>query len=450
VTQKKLILLCASLAVPALLILIRPLGIDRNQSIVLAGLSAVIFWWTTGVVDKTLASCILLAMFFLFGNTPARTVLQFPLSENFILIVLSFLFSQGISNSGLAEKLLQPLLSRWAYTPARLALSIAALALLLVFIIPQPFARVIILALLYTKYLDKVSVNDRAKEAALFGVYALSVFINMLFIRGDIILNNALLSMGNIEMSESAWAIHMALPSLFFAGGAIILYLFLFRRELAEYRPTRSPDGRVEPLSAREKKQLILITGIIMLWATEALHGLQGTTIVLFGTLTMFPAGLLGLPDLKSVNLKLLIFLTAAFSIGGAMKGSGAADVLFSRIASVFPTEFSPAYIAALLLASSSLHMILGSNITTMSVLIPGMTSIGANVIPREVLLFIIYIAICGHFILPFHNVIILLGEGKGHYSGKTALRFGAGLTVLMVLSIFSLYLGWWKIAGIL
>jgi len=48
-------------------------------------------------------------------------VLTFPRSENFLMIVLAFLFSQGIANSGLAERLLQPLLLRFAKTLGRLS-----------------------------------------------------------------------------------------------------------------------------------------------------------------------------------------------------------------------------------------------------------------------------------------------------------------------------------------
>ena len=42
----------------------------------------------------------LLGTFAVFGSAPLQVVLSFPLSETFVLIVLSYLLSQGIENSG--------------------------------------------------------------------------------------------------------------------------------------------------------------------------------------------------------------------------------------------------------------------------------------------------------------------------------------------------------------
>lgn len=106
--------------IPALLILVfRPLGFSLQQSGILSALVLTILWWVTGAVERTIASVFLLAVFLLASGAPAATVFSFPLSENFIMIAVSFLFSQGISNSGLPGKLLQPLLNRFARSPLR-------------------------------------------------------------------------------------------------------------------------------------------------------------------------------------------------------------------------------------------------------------------------------------------------------------------------------------------
>ncbi len=93
------------------------------------------------------------------------------------------------------------------------------------------------------------------------------------------------------------------------------------------------------------------------------------------------------------------------------------------------------------LVSAVLLHTVLGSNITTMSVAVPGLMSIGAGVAPAEALLFFIYIGVCSQFLLPFHHVILLLGEGKGYYSAKELLRLGIGHTFLMVAAALLLYL---------
>lgn len=94
--------------------------------------------------------------------------------------------------------------------------------------------------------------------------------------------------------------------------------------------------------------------------------------------------------------------------------------------------------------------MVLGSNVTTMSVVVPGLMTIGAGVAPPLILLFLIYIAICGHFILPFHHVMLLLGEGKGYYGTSHMVRLGIPLTVLILLCAILVYMGWWQLLGLL
>ena len=116
----------------------------------------------------------------------------------------------------------------------------------------------------------------------------------------------------------------------------------------------------------------------------------------------------------------------------------------------LFPSSFSWRYAVVVLLTAMLLHMVLGSNVTTMSVVVPGLMTIGAGVAPPVPLLLLIYIAVCGHFLLPFHHVVLLLGEGKGYYGSKHLARFGIPLTALMFLSALLLYMGWWSALSLL
>ena len=454
---KKSLLILFTLLPPLILLLLRPFGMDGRQSAILAALILTILWWVSGAVERTAASVFLLAVFFLFSGAPAATVFTFPRSENFLMILFSFLFSQGISNSGLADRLLQPLLGRAARSIPRLLLSMVCCSLAMIFVIPQPFSRIIILSAIYSSFFDRLPcVLERRslKPVLMLGLFLSAVLADMLLLRGDIILNGALVSMGGVAMDEGTWIRYMFVPTAVLLLLALVLFALVFRRELRGYRcsPADLPSAPKAPLTRREKGCLVFIVCIVVLWATEDLHGISGTLTVIAGTALMFlpGLGLLGLHDLKSVNLKLLVFLTAAFAIGGVLKSCGVADILFSRFMFLFPETFSLGYIAVVLLTCIVLHMVLGSNVTTMSVVVPGLMTIGAGVAPPLVLLFLIYIAICGHFILPFHHVMLLLGEGKGYYGTSHMVRLGIPLTVLILLCAILVYMGWWQLLGFL
>ena len=95
------------------------------------------------------------------------------------------------------------------------------------------------------------------------------------------------------------------------------------------------------------------------------------------------------------------------------------------------------------------MHMLLGSNVTTMSVVLPGIMTISAGVVPWLPLLLTLYMAICAHFLLPFHHVTLLLGEGGGYYENRHLFRVGLPMTILIPLYILTVCMGWWRFTGL-
>lgn len=389
-------------------------------------------------------------MYLLFSGAPLNSIFSFPLSQNFVLIIISFLFSQGISNSGLVDKLLRPVLLRFGKSPLRLIGIMLLLSFAMCFIIPQPFSRIILMALIFVNFFKKLDLPAEQRAVWMLALFIISVIVNMSMIRGDIILNTTLLSMAGVNISEGTWFQYMFAPTMVYLLLALGLYWLLNRKAIAAtaFPKQATPTEKVS-LDRKEKGHLVLILVAVVVWALEAFHGIPGLYIVIAATVLMIPAGLLKLPDLKSVNVPLLVFLTAAFAIGGTLNSCGVADVLFTAFAKIFPEKYSMLYILLIMGTTILLHMLLGSNITTMSVVVPGMMSVAAGVVPEMMLVFLVLIAVCGHFILPFHHVVLLLGEGNHYYNTKQIIRFGLTLTILVLVCVFAVYLPWWSLLGI-
>jgi len=132
------------------------------------------------------------------------------------------------------------------------------------------------------------------------------------------------------------------------------------------------------------------------------------------------------------------------------MSYSGISDVIFSNLTSVFPGEFNLVYIFMIVIVSMSLHMILGSNVTTLSVVLPGLILISRGLVDPITVMFITYVAVCSHYLLPFHSVIILIGNGNKLFSSKDSIKYSPILTVIVVFSIFFIYRNWWILIGVL
>ena len=443
---KRMTLILLSLIPSAAIVLFRPLSMNVSQSVVSGILLLTIIWWVTKLVDRTAASVTLLVVFCLFGSTPVSGVFTFPLSETFVLIVLSFLFSEGVKNSGLLDKLLLPVLTRWATSAGRTLISMLIVNLVMIFIIPQPFSRIILVAMVYSRFFHRIGADEDMRRSMLFCLHMSSILVNMVFLRGDLILNSALLTISGVEFSEVDWIRYMAAPSLVWAVISAGVFKLIFRKAFAHF-PSFTPES-ASPWTKKQKRDLITLAIILLLWATESFHGISGMIIVCVGTAAMIPMGLLRLKDLRCLDLKLLIFLTAAFSIGSVMKTSGTAQVIFSRFTTLFPEKFSVGYLLLILLVCTVMHMILGSSITTMSVIIPSLLIICEETVPTEILLFSIYIIASAHCVLPFHNVVTMIGEGKGYFRSKEMFRYGLIMTIPTFLMVILAFYGWWSLIG--
>lgn len=446
-TKRNITCLLLSLILPALILPLRPFGMDASQSLLFASLVLVVFWWVVNLLPKWLSSLFLLAIFAIFGRTPLASVFQFPLSDNFVVILFAFLFSQGIANSGLTKRLLQPLFYRWIHTPVQFLLFVILCNIALIFVIPQPFARIILFAFITDEFLEDVCPDEKRRGILMFAVFLFSMTSNMLFLRGDIIMNYAVLSFGEVTLTESGWAAAMTVPTLLLILAELGMLLIMYRNSLLRTRFSQAPIRRSsEKLTGREWVILAVIAATMLLMATESLHGISSKWVILASTVIMFVLGLLKLSDIRSINFSLLIWLTAAFSIGNVMRGSGTADIIFSRLSVLFPDTFDLLFLLAVVLITMGLHMVLGGSVTTTSVVIPGIISIAAGKAPAAMLILIIYILVYNHFLLPIHNAVLVIGNGDKRFPNSVVMQYGGALTVLMPLFALFVYRYWWQL----
>jgi len=131
------------------------------------------------------------------------------------------------------------------------------------------------------------------------------------------------------------------------------------------------------------------------------------------------------------------------------MTHSGIAQIIFSSLTRFFPETFSIWYMLVVICTCIGLHAVLGSSITTLSVVIPGLSLISSGIVQKEILLFTIFVSVCGHYFMPFHSVIIMIGEGKKYYSNSIVLKYGIALTLLIIISVLCIFLPWWMLVGI-
>lgn len=438
-----------SLLFPILIILIKPIGLSLNQSIVLGSLFLTVIWWASGIVYKDAASIFLIFMFVLFGGTPIEKVFFFPLSDNFILVIASYLLSQGIVNSKVADKFSSFILEKYCYNSIRLVIMSFLLGIGLIFVIPQPFPRVILLASIYINFLKNSKVDKEEKSVLIFSVFVASTITSLMFLNGDVIINYSALKFGGISMTYIEWAKNMLLPTLITTIIIAAAFILVFKKNLKGSFERKNTEEKIS-FENSEKKALFITFVVVLLWLTESIHGISSANVALIGVIAMFVAKIIGIKDFKVINISLLIFLTAEFSIGKVLTGSGIADNLRDFLTGFFPSPESIMYIPFIIILIMSLHMIMGSLVTAVSVLIPTLITLTAGNLSPQFIVMLSVVSICFHYIMPFHHVTIMIGYGNEYYENRHVMKIGIILTFITIFTVLFVYIPWWKLVGVI
>jgi di/tricarboxylate transporter len=188
---------------------------------------------------------------------------------------------------------------------------------------------------------------------------------------------------------------------------------------------------------------------IVALWVTESVHGISQAYVSLAGVIIMFLLGILKTPDLKSVKIGLLLFLTAEFALGNVLADSGIAASISEILLRIMPASDN-VYLPLLLLTLSIyvLHTLFGGAMGALAVSLPIVNALWGGVLGPEVISLTALVLVTCHYVFPYNQMTILVGYGQKYYEFRDVMRFAVVLTVVVTIMIFGIYLPWWKLTG--
>lgn len=449
IAKENIIKVLLSLIVPIAVIMVKPISLNLSQSVVLGTLFLVIIWWGTEWVHKDVASILLIIVFLCFSGAGITNVLNFPCSTNILMIVAAYLLSQGIVNSGIAEQFSSYCIQRFCRSGRQLVIMSFILATILLVVIPQPFPRVVLLATIYSNYLKKYNLDRDSKSVLLLSIFVAVPITSILLLNGDVIVNYAAMGFADVSLSFAEWAKYMCIPTAAVAIVTAIVYIPVFRKELnVKFGDFENQAGIT--IDKGGIIALVIMSIVILLWLTESFHGVDPAIVALIGTLLMFATRIIQVKDFKVISPSLLLFLTAEFSIGRSLIGSGIAEKIKDAIVPILPPVddfwFIPV-IAGLIIV---LHMIMGSVVTAISFSIPMVVVITEGFWSPEFGVLFVLVIVAFQFILPFHNINIMIGYGGGYYKNVHTIKIGIVITIITYMALFLLYIPWWKLVGLI
>jgi di/tricarboxylate transporter len=261
------------------------------------------------------------------------------------------------------------------------------------------------------------------------------------------LLNVISLKLGGVSLEWLEWALYMVVPSILTTIVLIIAFLVVFRKEMSITKTINKPNVELDEMSVVEKQTLGIITVILLLFMTQSIHHIDLAWIAFGGVVAMVVLKILPLQDLKKVNMPLMTFMTAAFSIGAVLSYVGVGNYIASKVVTILPENkllFIFYFIAILMIA----HMIFGSVITTLSIILPTFINMNLTIVDPIILTLIAFTVGSIHYILPHHHVTVMVGYGKKYYPMSYVIRYGLLLTILTFLVVFCIEIPWWILIG--
>lgn len=189
-------------------------------------------------------------------------------------------------------------------------------------------------------------------------------------------------------------------------------------------------------MNIEEVKSIVIFVGVLAMWATDKLHGIDATTVAFIGAVIALLPGI-GVVKWNDVDIPwhLMLFSAGAYAIGAGLDATALpktmVDVMFNSLGI---SDNTPFWVLYLLLTAMMLFSALLFQSKTMRALIFIPIAIGVAQkfgYPIMSLAFPVALLIEHVYVLPFNSKPAALLYTTNHYSWSDTFRFG--ITMMLI-----------------
>lgn len=442
-----------------IVIMLLPLqGLSQQGKEALALTLLTVVWWATSVAQSGYVGGFYLVVACLLKLADTKTIFSGWTGSTIWLIIGAYLIASAVKSSGLGERISYAYILKFVRSWKSIIVGIFVLTFILSLLIPHPWPRAFLIMTVMAVVMKAAKMPKEDCIKIGFTVFASSVPIDLIFLTGDSAINPLAASYCTTEsITFGRWFVIMGPIGILYSVLTLILILILFKPSQTvqiDFDEVRAAQAKLGQMTTKEKRTLVWVVIAIVLWLTQGITGLD------IGWITLGIAILMSLPvvgevidvkDWSAVPVHVLVFITSAIAIGTVGGATGMNKwVASTLLPSALPSNI---IVLALLIALITfiIHMFMGSVIAVMGVAIPSLlAATTASGIGQMAIIGIAYLVIAGHYILPFQNLTMLVGQGEenGLYSEKECIRMGVPLLIPLTISVIAAAL-WFKVLGL-
>lgn len=458
VKNKKWTGLLAGVLLCAVLWMLPLPGLRREGQLCLGLTLMTVVWWAAQVAQSGYISGIYLMLLCLLKVAEPAVIFSSWTTSTIWLVAGAYLIASAVRSSGLGERLSYAFILRFVRGWRSIIFSAFALTFLLSLLIPHPWPRAFLIMSVMVVVIRAAAIPKQDAAIIGFAVFAASVPASLIFITGDASINPLAASYAEESVSFLRWLYVIGPPAVLLTVLTLALILVLFKPsvpvtvDLEQVRRAQAELGRMKP---REIRTLVWVLLAVILWVTNGITGLD------IGWITMLVAMGMSMPvvgevlepkDWCEVPVHVMVFLTAAIAIGKVGAVTGMNDWIAHTLMPAAMPENPFLLALCISVLAIVIHMFMGSVIAVMGITIPAFLAATQNSgVSSLAVIGIVYLSVAGHYILPFHHLNILVGQGEenGMYTQRETAKMGWPLFLAVLLTV-AVGAAWWSILGLL
>lgn len=370
------------------------------------------------------------------------------------LVVFGLLLGEAARGSGLAEwggtqirTLAWPaetddLQAHAAY--GRLLVVACAAALVFAFLVPSALVRILTIAPIVAT-LGETFDSDRARIGIFLGPLLVTFYAAPgIFTAGlpNIITTGIAESLGSTTASWTTWTLQMF--PLMGVGRALVVTAVIYVRFRPSDAEVISLTSQRSALRGPERRMLAFMLVGVLIWTTDAIHGLHplfGALVVVL--LALLPGvGVVTFDELADTDFSIIFFLGAVFAIGAGLSETGFAATAAESLLTVVPTQAPLWVVLSLVFGVTVALTFLMEGLAVASVLTPVLVSFAQSTgVPVDPLLMIESVALSTYF-FPYQTVIFVAILGEGIVDAGTLIKTATWASVLTTVLLLPLQIG--------
>jgi di/tricarboxylate transporter len=431
-------------------------GLDANGRWVLFACAEATVLWSTPRIDAAYIG--LGAAFFLVivGAVPAAQLHDSLASDVIWLMIGAFVVAGALRDTGVTTRLTRLLLAR-ARTVGDAVGWLTAAIVPLAFIIPSTSARA---AMVLPVFHDLANaVRDRHARRA-FGLLIPSVIlvstVGSLVAAGSHLISEQLLEQATGEtIGYLRWLMWGAPIAVVASAATAVVIARGFMPPALRARPLSLPVSSDEKLDRAGWTALSVVLGMVALWLTTPLHGVDIATVTVGGALilTLPRVGVISWGvGLKAVSWNLVIFVGAALVLGHALIETGVGTFVLERILPGGPREGAYVVFAAVLaLTTVTAHIYMPSHAARATAFVPPLLYLASagDLDPIAVVFFAnVGLDFCLTFPISSKALLVYQQLDRETFDASDLMRLSALLMPVYIVLMLVFYFAYWQWTG--